>query len=1216
MNEKKQPAIRLLLAFLTAALLAWLLPLGMFAFTVVGNNPATWSEFQPAAGAWQNASTILTSVVVTDTDGLTNEAAYQYSADGVSWSEWMTQNLLAHETISTTYRLTITAIHVDDGVNYIRYAITDALGTREISPEQEIRVDTQAPDIPENVSLTPTGWQTAGDASWILSWTNPQDISGIVRACYKVGAPPLSVNDGVCVTAPDITRIEGIRAPAEGQFDVHLWLQDAAGNSDLANQVRLPDGLQWDMTPPTVFFDFFGPLGDNDWYTDTILANIVAVDNESGLDATYYNLDGAGWVLGGSVSIVDDGAHTIVGRAIDVAGNAKETEVSILKLDKTPPTTVLNIDGAPNALGWYETPVTLTFLAEDVTSGVASTWWRLNDGAWRQGTQTVVSEDGQYWVRYFSQDHAGNIEPTQEYTIQIDQLPPTTSYAVLSPNGPTNGWYNEPVTITLVAMDDGIGVQETYYRINGSDWQTGTSFQLVESGDYEIEFYSVDQLGHRESISSIPGGVHIDTRPPQPPIPLDVNPRGWTNVNDFNLLLALPPNDLSGIAGAYVKIGQPPLSPIDGQWYAGANSMLNDIQTPAEGEFNAYVWLQDMAGNVDHGNYAMWTGEMSLKYDATPPVTQLAIAGEAGENGWYTSPVTVTFLPDDALSGAAMTQVSIDGSDYITATSLSLDSQDKHVLRYFSRDHAGNQESTRLATIRIDYEAPTGPEYMGVQPFDWTLTNTFTLTWTNPPDLSGIAAAYYKIGTPPEGPRDGVRIPPTGVAEGISVPGEGAWDIYLWLEDVAGNVDQHTRSRLSRALRYDVTSPSSVLTILEGTLGADGWYVSPVQVLISPKDDGSGPAGVRFRIDGGEWQYAEHEALIELKHTGLRTLEYQAIDVAGNKESVQQAVIKIDLTPPMPRFLPMDRYQRQTSFVVSWQGVDQADGSGLSGFDLQYRDGRNGAWLLWGAAQSPETSRRFNGSYGHRYFFRMRAYDRAGNVSEWVEMPWGVYVDRLQDGDFAGGDFGVWEHGGMLVQDVLRAPGPDGDVLYVAQLGSPDYGPNNDISQPGNVPVGTAAITQTIRIPGPDVLDKPVLTFWYRIRTYDAAFSERFQKVYDTMDVRLKFGNDQQLVYRDGQPYAQWLTTEGKELADLGWRLAFVPIPRNMTDETIGISIQNWNRNDGWFNTWTQVTDVRVWEPYQVYLPQITGGVSTPTATKEDIEQFRNLFAHATQRMR
>ncbi len=1216
MNEKKQPAIRLLLAFLTAALLAWLLPLGMFAYTMAGDTPATWDEFQPAADEWQNAHTILASVVVTDADGLTNEAAYQYSPDGIAWSQWMTQNLLVYEAISTTYRLTITAINVDDGVNYIRYAITDVLGTREISPEQEVRVDTQAPGIPENVSLTPTGWQTASDVSWTLSWMNPQDISGIVRACYKVGAPPLNVNDGVCVTEPDVTRIEGIRAPAEGQFDVHLWLQDAAGNSDLANQVRLPDGLEWDMTPPTVFFDFFGPLGDNDWYTDTILANIVAVDNESGLDATYYNLDAAGWVLGSSVNIVDDGAHTIVGRAIDVAGNAKETDASTLKLDKTPPATVLNVDGAPNALGWHETPVTLTLLAEDMTSGVASTWWRLNDGAWKQGTQTVLSEDGRYRIRYFSQDQAGNRETTQEAFVQIDQLPPTTSYAVLSPNGPTNGWYNEPVTITLVARDDGIGVQETYYRINGGDWQTGTSFQLAESGDYEIEFYSVDKLGHQESISSIPGGVHIDTRPPQPPIPLDVNPRGWTNVNDFNLLLALPPNDLSGIAGAYVKIGQPPLSPMDGQWYAGANSMLNDIQTPAEGEFNAYVWLQDMAGNVDHGNYAVWTDEMSLKYDATPPVTQLAIAGDAGENGWYTSPVTVTFLPDDALSGAALTLVSIDGSDYITATILTLDSQDKHVLRYFSRDHAGNQESTRLATIRIDYEAPKGPQQVSVQPFDWTLTNSFTLTWTNPPDLSGIAAAYYKIGAPPEGPRDGVRISPTGMAQGLTAPDEGAWDIYLWLEDVAGNIDYRTRTRLSRALRYDVTPPSSVFTILDGVLGADGWFVSPVQVLISPKDDGSGPAGVRFRIDGGEWQYAEHEALIELKHTGLRTLEYQAVDVAGNKEAVQQSVIKIDLTPPTPRFLPISRYQRQTSFLVSWEGADQTDGSGLNGFELQYRDGRNGAWILWGEGQSPETSRRFNGSYGHRYFFRMRAYDRAGNVSEWVEMPWGVYVDRLQDGDFAGGDFGVWAHGGMLVQDVLRAPGPDGDVLYVAQLGSPDYGPNNDTSQPGNVPVGSAAITQTIRIPGPDVLDRPVLTFWYRIRTYDAAFSERFQKVYDTMDVRLKFGNDQQLVYRDGQPYAQWLENEGRELADLGWRLAFVPIPRNMTDETIGISIQNWNRNDGWFNTWTQVTDVRVWEPYQVYLPQITGGVSTPTATKEDIEQFRNLFAHATQRMR
>jgi len=1218
MNKHIQPVIRLTLALATAATLALLLPMSLFAYTLIGDAAASWTHFQPPDDVWQTSQTILASVTVTDTDGLTDDAAYQYSSDGIAWSAWMTENLLVSGDTSTRRTLTITAIALQEGVNYIRYAITDSLGTREESPDHQVRVDSQPPDAPRNLTITPTGWQTAENVSWTATWDNPTDTSGVDAACYKLGRAPADELDGTCVAGRDIERIEGIQPGSEGSFDLYLWLRDAAGNSTIANRGVITDAVQWDKTEPTIWIDLFGTLGKNGWYTDSVRGVLNAFDEESGLAATYYKVNDGAWTEPESNNfyITTDGEYTVSARAVDVAGHVRYADPKNVKVDMTPPDTSLHIEGTPDAQGWYETPVTLTLQAEDATSGPAATYWRLNDDPWQEGSQIVVAEDGKHTFAYYSTDNAGNHEEAQTADIWIDRLPPTTSYAVISSDGPVNGWYNQPVTITLVAVDDGIGVDQTFYRINGGEWQTGSSFRLTESGDYDIDFYSVDRLGREETIASIPGGVHIDTLPPQAPFPLDVTPRHWTNTNEFSLLMALPPNDLSGIAGAYVKIGQPPLSPTDGDWREGANSLIEGLHVPGEGEFAAYVWLQDNAGNVDHGNYAVWTDNLSLKYDATPPVTQFAVTGDAGKNGWYTSPVTITFTPEDALSSADMTLVSLDGSEFITTTTFHLEEQGKHVLRYFSRDTAGNQESPRMATLRLDFDAPGKPQQVAVQPHDWTLTNTFTLTWTNPPELSGVARAYYRIGSPPQGPHDGIPIPPDGVASGIAVPEEGAWDVYLWLEDRAGNVDQTHSAVLLRALRYDATPPTSVFTIIEGTQGADGWYNSPVKVLISPRDEGSGPAGVRYRINNGPWQYQAHEALILIDITGEISLDYQAVDVAGNREEVQTTHLKVDILPPAPQFLITDRYQRQTRFPVAWMGADQDDGSGLKGFDLQYRDGRNGAWVFWGSPQTTETSRFFTGSYGHRYFFRVRAYDRAGNISDWVEMPWGVYVDRLQDGDFAGGEFGVWNAGGPLAFDVIRAPGPDEDLVYVAQLGSPDYGPNNDTSRPGTVPVGAAAITQTLRVPGPDVLDRPTLTFWYRIRTYDTIYSERLQQLYDTLDVRLKFGGDLHLVFRDGQPYDQWLKNEGKELADLGWRWAIIPIPRNMVDETIGISIENWNRNDGWFNTWSQVTDVRLWEPYQVFLPQITGGREASLAQKEDIDDLRHRFDDAIHHAR
>ncbi len=1217
MSIRIQPGLRLFIAFFTASLLLLALPAWLFAFTIVDNTPANWAQFQPPADAWQHTHTLQTSVTVTDSDGLTNQAAYQYSEDGVNWSGWITDHLQVDGVISTTRYLTVASLTLGEGANYIQYVITDASGTVETSPQSTINIDTSSPAAPTDLQLTPTGWQNADDATWTATWQNPDDLSGIAAACYKVGAAPVDSQDGQCVNGDDIQRIDNILAPAEGSFDFYLWLQDAAGNSDIAHSGVITDGVQWDVTPPSVFLDILGPIGSNNWFTGTIYVTIMASDDQSGIDEVLYDLDNQGWQAGRSINIDEDGVHPLIARTTDLAGNSAETPSQELKLDTLAPTTTRIIDGAPGAQGWYEAPVTITLQAQDATSGVDTTQWRTDGGSWQQQDTAVLNTDGKHVFSYYSTDIAGNTETVQNEDIWIDQAPPVTSYAVLSPAKPVNGWYKKPVTITLVPTDDGIGVDKTYYRINGGAWQTGETFLLTDSNNYDIDFYSVDLLGHAEAVASIPGGIHIDTIAPRSPRPLDVRPHEWTNVNDFDLLFALP-TDLSGIAGAYVKVGEPPLSPTNGKWHPGANSTLSHVQVPGEGAYKAYVWLQDNAGNVDHGNHGVWENALSLKYDATPPITQLAIQGDVGKNGWYTSPVTVTFQPTDMLSGPAFTMVSVNGSEPISATSLYLDQQDKHVIHYYSFDQAGNQENTRLSTIRIDYDAPGSPLNLAVQPNDWTLTNTFTLTWDNPQDISGIGAAYYTIGAPPSSPQDGIRIPPTGVAPGISVPGEGAWDVYLWLEDAAGNMDIASRVLRKDALLYDVTPPSSEFSITEGVLGADGWYISPVKALITPRDDGSGPAGVRYRLNDGEWVYAEHEAVIEVNSTGHFDLAYQAVDVAGNQEPIQHAFLKIDVNAPTPEFLFISRYQRQTNFLVSWKGSDQSHGSGLSGFDLQSKDGHNGAWVTWGSPHSPATSRRYYGNYGHRYFFRIRAHDNAGNLSDWVEMPWGVYIDRLQDGDFATGDFGLWRHGGALAQSVISAPGPYDDApVTVAQLGTPDYGPSNNFSVPGAVPVGAAAITQTIRIPGPSVLDRPTLTFWYRIRTYDAEYSDRFQKIYDTLDVQLVLGDTHQLVFRKGQPYDQWLQHEGKELADLGWRLAFIPIPRNIIDETVAISIENWNRNDGWLNTWTQVTDIRVWEPYQLFLPQLTGGgVNSQTAASEETPVLHNGSSSSTASIR
>ncbi|BCX03840.1 MAG: hypothetical protein KatS3mg053_1778 [Candidatus Roseilinea sp.] len=68
--------------------------------------------------------------------------------------------------------------------------------------------------------------------------------------------------------------------------------------------------------------------------------------------------------------------------------------------------------------------------------------------------------------------------------------------------------------------------------------------------------------------------------------------------------------------------------------------------------------------------------------------------------------------------------------------------------------------------------------------------------------------------------------------------------------------------------------------------------------------------------------------------------------------------------------------QLSTAFVIRWSGQDAM--SGLEGFDVQARED-DGAWqtVLSGTRA---TALRYFGRLGHRYDFRVRAVDRAGNV--------------------------------------------------------------------------------------------------------------------------------------------------------------------------------------------------------------------------------------------
>ncbi len=105
---------------------------------------------------------------------------------------------------------------------------------------------------------------------------------------------------------------------------------------------------------------------------------------------------------------------------------------------------------------------------------------------------------------------------------------------------------------------------------------------------------------------------------------------------------------------------------------------------------------------------------------------------------------------------------------------------------------------------------------------------------------------------------------------------------------------------------------------------------------------------------------------------------YNSLGYGGSDNSYS---IGLDETPPSALVEDLPATSDTSSFVVNWSGDD--NNSGVAYYDVQVRDGADGAWQFW---QINTTNRVaiYPGEDGHTYYFRARAADNAGNLGSFA----------------------------------------------------------------------------------------------------------------------------------------------------------------------------------------------------------------------------------------
>ncbi|PAE40109.1 PxKF domain-containing protein [Bacillus sp. 7884-1] len=173
--------------------------------------------------------------------------------------------------------------------------------------------------------------------------------------------------------------------------------QDNAGNVGSGSIT-----LNIDKTNPTISGNPDRGANSYGWYNNDVTVSFEAADTLSGV-ASFTD----------PVKLVEGANQSVTGIAIDRADNDTSTTVYGINIDKTDPTISGQPDREANSYGWYNDDVTVSFLANDTLSGVASYTGSvpLGEGADQSVTGTAI-------------DKADNDTLTTVYGINIDKTAP------------------------------------------------------------------------------------------------------------------------------------------------------------------------------------------------------------------------------------------------------------------------------------------------------------------------------------------------------------------------------------------------------------------------------------------------------------------------------------------------------------------------------------------------------------------------------------------------------------------------------------------------------------------------------------------------------------------------------------------------------------------------------------------------------------------------
>lgn len=346
--------------------------------------------------------------------------------------------------------------------------------------------------------------------SWFWDWTQhcfpfddtDPDHKGLAGAVGFTSSPDSSTAHRVyefCIplalimaSPGDTIGFAGIPAAYDDEGGYSSW---PAYYMDESPPLSTYGDLVLSEEPPLTTVELDGDEGEAGWFVSDVEVTLTAAGGASGVNATYYRVDGSAWAeYSAPFMVTGDAVHAVEFYSDDVAGNDEPVRSVAIMVDTDVPDTNASIEGTMGLEGWLVSEATVAFARDDATSGVSVTMYRLDGGEWVEepSATLTVDECGAHTLEYYSVDVAGNEESAKSIEFQVDTAAPVTTVSV------------DGSTVTLTVADIGSGASGTMYRIDEGEWTVYDGpFEVRGSGNHTVEFYSTDAAGNNETVETI-----------------------------------------------------------------------------------------------------------------------------------------------------------------------------------------------------------------------------------------------------------------------------------------------------------------------------------------------------------------------------------------------------------------------------------------------------------------------------------------------------------------------------------------------------------------------------------------------------------------------------------------------------------------------------------------------------------------------------------------